>query len=634
MLSRYNLQSRGFSTTSLCLREALKVRLRKALSEEEVEEPPKIDRQQRKRLQKAKIERYQAAKETEKTLKETLDKYFSNVRNVLEKPDFNPRHPAVYRYLGTTKQQLLNPFLVSEEVSKYLKKGQPAKAAFIVKLAGGTGSVGMNLVLKHLISEKRQKLAVKLYNAMKKWGTRENEHTNTSLAPEKQKNNNTIKVEGIVRAYEKAAERIPSHDKAARLVNLNTALRALAAKRALDDMVSLFEEASLKDGVTYSTMLSAIALAKDPEEYSELVDEVWHQAQDAIAKDYFKMDRVLAVSYFHAKCKMASDQDISEVIREFGRYFAIPDLDNSADNSAISRDDPAKSQGNSANSKSDLDKSKNRPKTNSGAEKLFDFGAPELDIFLKLLVRARRYSEAMRYFDHFRSFQPEGIDMPHYRRYIDCIQETGDLERMGRLVDVFKADADKRKELDRVLKLASTPEEQKAAIEKQLDQLLHPPSDILASLMGTYLRCDADKISPEQVEAIKKIAQKNWGKRPHIDILSMYARVYHRLISEASESHPRNGVVALNDIALSHQVLALHLSKHSQVEECVATLQHTADLADAVYNHKAWKKHKFVWIKKMGEMCMALRNAVDTPNQRTALEEFVLDMQGVVRRAK
>ena len=88
----------------------------------------------------------------------------------------------IYTILGVTGEQLRDSKLVYNDIRKFLSRGQLEKALFLAKIAKRRGSSGMNLIMKHYLSELHSpQSAIDLYNWRKKVGIPPNEYTNTIL---------------------------------------------------------------------------------------------------------------------------------------------------------------------------------------------------------------------------------------------------------------------------------------------------------------------------------------------------------------------------------------------------------------------------------------------------------------------
>lgn len=81
--------------------------------------------------------------------------------------------------LGSNKEQIRDPYLVTKDVLKLLERdGKITRAVNLSKLAGNpNGIVGMNVVLEWLLKKGDVKSAFKNFNDRKKWGIPANEHT-------------------------------------------------------------------------------------------------------------------------------------------------------------------------------------------------------------------------------------------------------------------------------------------------------------------------------------------------------------------------------------------------------------------------------------------------------------------------
>lgn len=552
----------------------LKGKLRKAIEEDPEDDFQKVMAE--KELRKTKVEHAKAVTEKQQELFEHLDQYLSNVQNLItKKPKFFPRHNAVYRYFGTSKEQVKNPYIVSDEVRKLLKKDKVAKAVFLVRLAGSSGSVGMNMILRYLTKQNKNKLALKLHNLMKKWGAKDTDATHVQLLPTTVNRplQDHKKVDRILSSFQKVREKTHKSDKNALLVNSNATLHSLSVAGADFDTTKEFydQDMPVRDVTSYTTMLNALGRFEETDEIMRLKNSIWAEVCGRVSNKTLTMDGHLLRAYVNSKRKSRSANEVKKAIELFEEKFDVPGKNN----------------------------------INS-----FPINAPELDVWLRLLTRASMHHECISRFEEAKK-NGQTLDMAHYDSYITSISALGDVERARALYKELKA-------------MVGSSENK-------------PSSTMFAQLMTVFLNCESKSIDTELVENIKKLCQKSWGKRPHIHLISAYVKVYKHIfsptISPTHEIHPRDGIKALNDFSLSYQVFAHNITQTTNIPECKETLQNTADLCDYIYNHKAWKKHKFIWISKMREMCLELlANLNKEEMDPKAVENFVYDMDTIVLR--
>lgn len=584
MMNRLIGVRRAFSSTSRPLAGVpggvtgrstrLKGKLRKAIEEDPEDDMQKVMAE--KELRRKKVDHAKAVTEKQQELFEHLDGYLSNVQNLItKKAQFFPKHNAVYRYFGTSKEQVKNPYIVSDEVRKLLKKDKVAKAVFLVRLAGPSGSVGMNMILRYLTKQNKNKLALKLHNLMKKWGAKDTDATHVQMLPTTVNRplQNHKKVDRILSSFQKIRDKTHKSDKHALLVNSNATLHSLSVAGADFDTIKEFydQDMPVRDVTSYTTMLNALARFEGTDEIMKFKDSVWAEARGRASNKTLTIDGQLMRAYVNSKRKSQSLDEVKKAIELFEEKFDVPGKNN----------------------------------TNA-----FPINAPELDVWLRLLTRASMHNECISRFEEAKK-DGKALDMAHYDSYITSIGAVGDVERTRTLYQDLKT-------------MVSSSENK-------------PSSTMFAQLMTVFLNCDSKNIDAELIENIKKLCQKTWGKRPHIHLISAYVKVYKHIfsptISPTHEIHPRDGVKALNDFSLSYQVFAHNITQGINIPDCTEALQNTADLCEYIYNHKAWKKHKFIWIAKMKEMCLELlANLNKEEMDPKAVENFVYDMDTIVLR--
>lgn len=597
-ITAFSLDSRvRFSSASIVQKESLKSRLQKAVHEPVVPIEREIASRKAEKEAKAKF-REKVSKQTE-ALHKYLDDYFSDVKNVIKnKPICAPRHPAVYKYLGTSSNQLKNPYIVSDEVTKLLKKDKLARAVYLVRLAGSNGSVGMNHILQYVSKKKQDSLAVKLYSTMKKWGAKDNDRTfvnliSNDLQKDQVDEKKQKKVQRLLELHEKFAEKVADKKlpASALLINANATLKALGNVGDIDAVRNFYEDISNKDAITYTTALNAASIIDEALEpkAAGFKTLVWKEVEATIAAKALDPDPQLIRSYISARIKSNSDQAARNSIKVFKQYFDLPELKDAAQ------------------AGEEAEKTDAAP-VNTGKTKKFEFKEPELDVWLRYLVRMGKYKQCVEQFEHFeqKGFQ---LDLAHYKSYVKALTEEGSVDACKKVFEFFKT---------------SEPQ---------------PSSQMYADLMKAYINSvDIKEAEENFLESIKKQSQKAWGKRPHIVLLEAYSYSYAKLFAPENETtvHPRAGVKALNDIALSHHTFAHNLTAGRNVDLCKRAIESTAQLCKSIYSHSAWKKHKFVWIDKMGQICDSFAKEHLTGEQipQKALEEFVFELDAIVRRGQ
>lgn len=560
----------------------LKGKLRQAIEEDPEDELiQKNTRETEKQAKREKIENAKAVTEKQKELFSHLDDYLSDVRNVIStKTQFFPKHPSVYKYLGTSEQQVKNPYLVSDEVRKLLKKNKVARAVFLVRLAGPAGSVGMNMILRYLTKENKNKLALKVHNMMKKWGAKDTGSTHVQLLPSEINRplENGKKVDRILSSFQKIKEKTHPSEKKTLRINANATLNSLSKSGAgFDTLREFYDEemtTDIKDQVSYSTMLNSLAELEENEAIGRLKDSIWAEIQGRSDHNDLKIDARLLRAYLNSISNSKREEAIIHGLDIFNKYFYTPKLNTQ----------PSKGK--------------------------FPITAAEFDIWLRLLVRLSKHEECIGKFEEIKSNHVIKLDVAHYGSYIQSISQLGDTTRSVAVLRELKDNKDE----------------------------LSPPSTTFAQLLTVFMHCDPAMIDVGFIENSKKLCQKHWGKRPHISLLESYSTVYNYIFSpenlEKHSIHPREGVHALNEIALSYQVLAHNLTQGTNIAECKGTLKNTAQLCDNIYNHRSWKKHKFIWVFKMKQMFEELLNHMEQQDKldTKAVENFVYDVDTIVKR--
>ncbi|ODQ65060.1 hypothetical protein NADFUDRAFT_42359 [Nadsonia fulvescens var. elongata DSM 6958] len=115
-----------------------------------------------------------------------LDEHFASTNKsprtlMKEVPSVVSNFGKVLEYLGTSRNQLLDPYIVSKDTKKLLDKGEPVKAMYLARLAKDKGTVGLNLVLQYYMDKRLYQRALDLLNDMKKWSCPPNDHTYTIM---------------------------------------------------------------------------------------------------------------------------------------------------------------------------------------------------------------------------------------------------------------------------------------------------------------------------------------------------------------------------------------------------------------------------------------------------------------------
>ena len=570
--------------------ESLKVRLQKLLHEEDYEDEEIRQKDRRRKEIKEKIRKSERFDEEKDQIVKQLEQYLNDIKNVVnDKPTFPTRHPAVYQYLGTSKAQLKNPYIVSDDVTKFLKKKKIGNAAFLVRLAGPSGTVGMNHILRYLSSENKHNLAIRLLNRMKKWGARENEYTYVNLrAKSMSKTANPIKVEKILETYEKSVARASKYDRQTRRIHANQGLTSIAGTGDIRALLDFYRNMTDKDEITYSIMLNALSMTEENTELMHFKSNIWKEVERRAQEDGLKIDNKLVRAYAHAVSKSNIEHSSEKVIEIIRKYFELPEMYDDAH--------PVDSL---------------TPPFNKLA-----IGAAELDILMRTLVKFSRHEECIRYFEHYKSQRFE-LEASHYDSYVKAISHTGNVEAANKLFDEFNS---------------MGPNIESASFK--------PTSAMCSHLIRAFTICDVKSIDPERIEEIKRLCQKIWGKRLHITLIAAYAAtfnyVYSPEVSKANpDIHPRYGLKALNDVALSHQVFAMNLTEGTHVDECREALKATTELCESIYNNPAWKKHRFIWVSKMKEMCAKFSEQISEDQvESRAIEDFELELSTIVKRAK
>ncbi|ANB15610.1 hypothetical protein AWJ20_3247 [Sugiyamaella lignohabitans] len=508
-------------------------------------------------------------------------------------PTFNVRHGLVFRFLGTSVERVKNSYLVAEDVEKQLIKGNLAQAIYIVKLARTNGSVGMNLILKHILShditetvkglpfkvqgnksEYNQQLAQKVYHLLRKWGVPVNSHTHSILFNKNSLIKSTDKksVDMLIDKYRRSISQLPLKS-ATVIVNGNATLAALGNLASIDRIKEFFDEMPHKDKITYTTMFNILG-RRGPSEGNQYREKVWSEFLNQTKhRQGVQLDGLLARAYLFATMREQNGAQL--VLDEFETLFDLNKL-----------------VGWNLKPENGLQESSST----------FEINKQELSILLECLYQTANHDMVTRLFEALNKKNSPILDMSHFNIYIKTIEVRGAVNLVGPLLELF----------------SSRPE-------------LKPSAEMYAGLIRAYIN-NEQPVTSKELETVKEIINLSKGGGKHSRLLMPVALAYCDLFNCIYSDHrnrpsgafDRNhGIKALKvalsctssitaSLGLSSRSTPSWFATHANFQQQTEALQSMIELCRHLEKRR-WSNEISTGIYKLRKALMGLRASLEDP---------------------
>lgn len=224
----------------------------------------------------------------------------------------------IYSILGTNGEQLRDAILTTNDVSKFLRRGQVEKAVFLVKLAKSKGTGGLNRIIEYHLAHNQPRSAIRVFDLAKKWSIRPNAYTYTTLFSGLQKQRTKIS-----KSYGEKILRIIEHLRDTKDFNqtiYNSALSALANCVDTSLAFELYEmefKQIRKDSATYTSVIHACRGI----ESSAILKKV--SADVLFSIPHPDIDARVLFEYCHLLISRKEVACIKEGIASIHEYFAV-----------------------------------------------------------------------------------------------------------------------------------------------------------------------------------------------------------------------------------------------------------------------------------------------------------------------
>ncbi|SCV99875.1 LAFE_0B04434g1_1 [Lachancea fermentati] len=279
MLKNGNLISiRGFHKLHFQCVSQVKLKLGYFQAKQEVLKSTKSESQRKIEAQKTRLKKLQKKAYSRQHAQYILKSKYNVPSKVLESTNVGPTSQSdlkfltmtrdrrlMYTMLGVTGEQLRDSKLVSNDVTKFLKRGQLEKAVFLVRIARNKGIVGMNKIIEYYCETLFDaNSAIDMYTWRKKWGIPPNEYTHTILFNGLAKLRQSLSEKQASKILKIAIQLIEKNE--LNQIGFNAALEALVNSTNIELVFELYDRKpkSIKnDKITFSILLRALSKVKD-----------------------------------------------------------------------------------------------------------------------------------------------------------------------------------------------------------------------------------------------------------------------------------------------------------------------------------------------------------------------------------
>ena len=316
----------------------------------------------------------------------------------------------IYTILGVTGEQLRDSKLVYNDIRKFLSRSQLEKALFLAKIAKRRGSAGMNLIMKHYLSELHSpQSAIDLYNWRKKVGIPPNEYTNTILFDGISKQKDPVPSKIGKSVFNIVTRLIDKHELGQ--IEYNAALGALSNCSDVSYAFKLYNrERDIKgvygDSITYLWMLRACARVNT----RRLFLELFNQLVESIPRHC--VDEELLFQVCKTLVSHSDDRDIREgFLRGMCQYYDLPEKQLWGKTSS-----PATSDVNESSLKVAVP-----PLEYWGLERKFPLNRHVLSLYMDFCLETKRYKQLISMYKHFLVENREMLDMDMFHKYLKAL---------------------------------------------------------------------------------------------------------------------------------------------------------------------------------------------------------------------
>lgn len=535
---------RRFSTQQWQLKQKAAVKKRINLVLNKFEEYQKYADDE-KELFKPVVNPLRRDKELKNYLKHKIEAYHQvEAKNIAKtRPGFFLNHPLVYKNLGVKPKELENKYFVSKKVEELVAQDQIAKAVSIIRLAGaGNGTVGMNLVLKHLVSTNRFAIARDLKRAFGLWGIKDNSHTHLAMLTTDWKKaiEDVGKCDSLIANFDKIMDAIDSKDKKAQLVACNMALSNVAMFGSNQQLLSFFADLPEKDIKTYNILFSSIgkracSQIDTNEEY--LLLPAWN---DLRSDKSITIDPRLARSYIYALVCIGNNLRVGGASGpQVAHRKALQTMNNFFDTAYASGE------------ASQPDKKK------------FSMTNADIDVYLQVLDANGQSDKALDCFNYLNSKGLIGQEPHHYYILLKIIAANGQIDELSKFRKI---------------------------IFEGLKENFRPSSEMTGLLVRTYLNAPAEKIEMKEVRRIIDEHRKVWNTRLiYVDIFQPFVKLLLRIYKDSSirNQYPRSSKIydfrdSYTMIIHGARTLTINIQNKHNVQMCIETINDLIQLFEHI----------------------------------------------------
>lgn len=554
--TRGALPFRRFSTQQWRFKQKPAVKQKLTLVLNKFEEYQKYAEEVKQRIRPA-VNPLRRDKELKNYMKQKIEAYLqTEPKNIAKiKPEFLLNHPLVYKQLGVKPTDLENKYFVSQKVKEFVAQDQIAKAVSTIRLAGaGKGTVGMNLVLKHLVSTGRLAIARDLKRAFGLWGIKENSHTHLSMLTTDWKRavENPDRCEILISNFEKMMDGIASKDKKARLVACNMALSNVAMVGSNQQLLSFFADLPEKDVKTYNILFSSIgkrACSQIQTSESFLLMPAWNELK---SDKSITIDPRLARSYIYALiCIGNSLQSRDALQSQHAHKKALKIMENFFDTKYASGE------------------------TYQPDKKKFTITNADTDVYFQVLDVNGQSEKALACFEHLNSKGLIENEPHHYYVLLKSIAAKGQVDECSRFREMI--------------------------FDRSKKQETRPSSEITGLMVSTYLNAPADQINMKDVRSIIDEHRKVWNTRLiYVDIFQPLVKLLLRIYQDASVRQDYTRYNKIYDFRDSYSMLlygartlAINIQNKHNIQTCMETFNDLTRLFQHIKNRFAEARPPF-----------------------------------------
>jgi len=326
----------------------------------------------------------------------------------------------IYTILGITGEQLRDSVLVTNDVSKFIRRGQLEKATFLAKLAKHKGSAAMNSIMKYYLDELQSpKSALHIYNWRKKVDVPLNEYSNTilfsGLANQKKPISKTLGL-SVYNIVDKLII-----DNKLNQTEYNAALGALGNCVDVSYAFKLFRRKNSIKGIKYDVVsMMWIFRVSSKVKTDSLFAEIFNELLLSISKTQVD-DKLL---FEICKTLHKKDKYSSSLLMAVNKYFRMPPSD--VWNESLIRT-------------SSLSKELKLPELDKwGIKRKYPVNKHIIGLLLNNSLKTGSYKVGISIYEEIKESNPSIIDIDMFHSYLNLIIESSSADYMEKSLAVIK----------------------------------------------------------------------------------------------------------------------------------------------------------------------------------------------------